>query len=284
MRSSRALGLLLVGTLAATLAGCGGSGGGAPVLAPHTHTGIPAGDGIRTSYVGYTLADLKVPARAGVPGRLSFHIETYQHKPLTRYVTDLTKDMHVYVVSTDFSVYRHVHPVLGADGTWRGNLTVPVDGTYRIVTEFTAYKPGGGDQMVLGALRTIGEPRTAVPLPPASTSATANGLTVTVTKAPTVGYEHQMELGLSKDGKAAALGTYLGVFAHLSAFDVRTGAIVHMHPLGPPVEKDGKSLLDFHTGFEEPGTYRMFVQARVSGIVWTVPITVEVTGQPSPEL
>lgn len=283
MRFPRALALLAAGALATGLGGCGASGAGQAVP-PHTHSGIPAGDGIRASYVGYTLADLKVPRKAGVPGTLSFHIETYQHKPLTRYVTELTKDMHVYVVSTDFSVYRHVHPVLGADGTWRGDLTVPVNGSYRIVTEFTAYKPGGGDQMVLGAVRTIGGPRTPAPLPPPSTSATANGLTVTVTKAPTVGYEHQMELGLSTDGKAAELGTYLGVYAHVSAFDVRTGAIVHMHPLTQPVEKDGKSLLTFHTGFEQPGTYRMFVQARVSGIVWTVPITVTVTGRAAPEL
>lgn len=278
----RGLSWLVACALALSVSGCGASSPAAG--APHTHTGLPAGDGLRASYVGYTLTDLTVPTRAGVPGTLSFRIENAEHRPLTRYVTELDKQMHVYVVSTDLSVYRHVHPTMAADGTWTGNLTVPGNGAYRVVTEFTAAKPGGGDQLVLGAVRTIGASRTAVPVPPPATSVTSDGLTVTVTTPPTVGYEHRMELGISKDGEAAQLGTYLGAYAHVSAFEVRSGAIVHLHPLTAPVSQDGRSLLTFHTSFETPGEYRMFVQARVSGIVWTVPITVEVTGRAAPAL
>ncbi|MCZ4499665.1 MAG: hypothetical protein JWQ74_2218 [Marmoricola sp.] len=253
--------------------------------APHTHTSRPAGDGTRASYVGYALADLTFPKKAGIPGTLSFQITTYQGAAQKDFATELTKKMHVYVVRSDLSLLRHVHPTMAADGTWSGNLTVPVDGTYRVVTEFTALGPGGkADQLVLGDERSLGKPVASLAVPAATTSATHDGLTVTVGDPPTVGYEHQMTLGISKGSEPAALGTYLSVYAHVSAFNVKTGALVHMHPLGSPETKDGQSVLSFHTGFEVPGDYRMFVQTRVSGIVHTIPITVAVTGQQAPEL
>jgi hypothetical protein len=281
----RALPWLLTGVLALGATACGGSDP-APTgeEVPHTHTGLPAGDGTRASYVGYALTDLTVPGNVGTPGTLRFKI-TYAGKPLTDYLVELTKKMHVYVVSTDLSVFRHVHPTMAADGTWSGNLTLPKADRYRVVAEFTARDDGGnGDQLVLGAERIVGAPGKDVPVPAPTTSATDDGVTVTVTKAPTVGYEHQMELGLSQDDQPASLGTYLGVYAHVSAFDTSTGALVHMHPLGSPVTKDGRSVLTFHTGFRVPGDYRMFVQARISGVVRTIPLTVTVTGEQTPEL
>jgi hypothetical protein len=279
----RLLPWLLVGVLAVGATGCGGDPTPVdPESVPHTHTGLPAGDGTQASYVGYTLADVKFPTKADVPGKLSFRIDTFKGTPLTSYVVDLTQKMHVYVVSKDLSIYRHVHPTMRADGTWTGNLTIPSEGTYRVVTEFTTRSGGNNVQLILGADKTVGAEAPEFPVPPASTSATSEGVTVSVVTKPTVGYEHQMELGLSIDGKPASLGTYLSVYAHVSAFNVKTGALVHMHPLGAPVTKDGKSVLDFHTGFEVPGDYRMFVQSRISGIVRTIPITVAVTGKPTP--
>jgi len=276
----RLLPCLLVGVLLTSLAGCGEDT--TPVSAeslPHTHTGLPAGDGTKASYVGYTLSDVTFPKKAGEPGTFSFHIETYLGKPLTSYLTELTKDMHVYVVSTDLSVYRHVHPTMAADGTWSGNLTVPRDGTYRLIAEFTAKDDGGnGDQLVLGVERTVGKATPATPLPPVSTTATADGVTLDVLSELKVGQENQMTLGLSRDGKPASLGTYLGVYAHVSAFNAETGELVHMHPLGTPETADGRSTLTFHTGFKIAGDYRMFVQTRVSGVVRTIPVTVSVTG------
>lgn len=276
----RLLPLLLISALAVGLSGCGEDQKPASgEAAPHTHTGLPAGDGTKASYVGYTLADATFPTKAGVPGTFSFHIETFLGKPLTDYITELTKDMHVYVVSTDLSVYRHVHPTMAADGTWTGSLTVPRDGRYRLITEFTARDDAGnGDQLVLGVERTVGTFGKDVPVPAPSTESTTDGVTVSLLSTPTVGNENIMTIGLSRDGEPATLGTYLGVYAHISAFNVKTGVLVHMHPLGAPEVKDGRSVLEFHSGFESAGDYRVFVQTRVSGIVRTIPITITVTG------
>lgn len=276
----RLLPWLLVGTLVVALSGCGQDT--EPVSGesvPHTHTGLPAGDGTKSSYVGYTLSDVTFPKKAGVPGTFSFHIETFRGEPLTDYITDLTKDMHVYVVSTDLDVYRHVHPTMAPDGTWTGHITVPRNGTYRLIAEFIAKDDGGnGDQLVLGVERTVGDPAAAVALPPPGRTAVADGVTLDLLSDLSVGNENQMSIGLSRDGAPASLGTYLGVYAHISAFNMATGELVHMHPLGTPEPVDQKSVLTFHTGFKIAGDYRMFVQTRISGIVRTIPITVTVTG------
>jgi hypothetical protein len=270
---------LIIGVLALAATGCGGSDP-TPVSSesiPHTHTSLPAGDGTQASYVGYAMKDVTFPTKAGTPGTYGFRID-YAGKPLTKYVVDLTKKMHVYLVSKDLSIYRHIHPTMAADGRWSGNVTVPEDGQYRLITEFMTSYGGNTVQLVLGVEENVGAPAQPVPLPLPSTTSTTDGVTVSVVTKPSVGYEHQMELGLTTAGKAASLGTYLDVYAHVSAFDVKTGGLVHMHPLTAPVTKGDKSVLDFHTGFEEPGEYRMFVQTRISGIVRTIPITVDVTG------
>lgn len=277
----RLLPLLLVGALSTGLTACDNSSDDAPAASAesgaHTHTGLPAGDGLTSSYVGYSMQDVTFPTEPGVPGTYGFRIDGYQGKPVTDFFVELTEKMHVYVVSSDLSVYRHVHPTMTADGTWRGNLTLPTAGRYRLVAEFTAKDDGGnGDQLVLGVERTVGRPGKPVAVPPASTEATADGVTVSLVKAPKVGSENRMELGFSRDGDPANLGTYLSVYAHVSAFSTATGALVHMHPLGSPETRDGKAVLSFHSGFEVPGEYRMFVQTRVSGMVRTIPITVTV--------
>lgn len=253
--------------------------------AAHAHTGLPAGDGTRSSYVGYSLQDVQLPTESGAPGTLSFHIEDFRGAPVTGFLPELTKKMHVYVVSTDLSVFRHLHPTMAEDGTWSGNITLPRDGRYRLVAEFVAIDDGGnGDTLVLGAEQSVGTEGPTVPVPPATTRITVDDITVAVAEPPTVGYENQMSLAISKGAEAASLGTYLGVYAHVSAFHVETGKLVHMHPLGSPETDGDQSVLRFHTGFEVQGTYRMFVQSRLSGVVRTIPMTVEVTGTELPAL
>jgi hypothetical protein len=77
-------------------------------------------------------------------------------------------------------------------------------------------------------------------------------------------------------GRPVELGSYLGTFAHVTGFQTQNGTAVHMHPLGQPeVDKRGNRLT-FHTQFEKPGDYRLFVQVRVEGFLHTVPVTVTV--------
>lgn len=272
---------LLAATLALAATGCGPD---APAPgaseAAHAHIGLPAGDGTRSAYVGYALKDVRLPARAGTPGTYSFRVD-YQDEPVTDFLIELTQKMHVYVVRTDLAVFRHLHPTMAADGTWSGSLTLPSAGRYRLVAEFVARDDGGnGDTLVLGSERDVGTPGAPVPVPAPTTAVTVDGVTLTVVEPPSVGAERNLSLGLATESGAAALGTYLGVYAHASAFHVETGALVHIHPLGPPATEGDRTVLDFHTGFELAGTYRMFAQTRLSGVVRTIPISIEVSGTP----
>ena len=69
---------------------------------------------------GYRLRQVRLPETVGEPGRVSFEVERYDGAPVTDYVVDHTKDLHLYVVRSDLAVFRHLHPTIAADGTWSG--------------------------------------------------------------------------------------------------------------------------------------------------------------------
>jgi hypothetical protein len=49
-----------------------------------------------------------------------------------------------------------------------------------------------------------------------------------------------------------------------------------MHPLGQPELEGSGTRLNFHTEFEKPGEYLLFVQVRVDGFLHTIPVGVGV--------
>ena len=164
VRLNRFVVALLAGVLCAA-AGCTSSSGddsGDPQPAGHTHAadGSPAtllvGDGTQAVEVGYRLADVRVPSRAGEPGRVSFKIKRYDGSTVRDYKVEQTKKLHLYVVRTDLAVFRHLHPTMSQDGTWSAALTLPKPGDYRVVAQFVARDEGGnGDHLMLGSTTTV---------------------------------------------------------------------------------------------------------------------------------
>ena len=85
---------------------------------------MTVGDGTRAEAGGYRLADVRLPARHRRPGRP----DVPDPRPATTsrspdFTEQQTKLLHLYVVRTDYAVYRHLHPTLAEDGTW----AAPVD-------------------------------------------------------------------------------------------------------------------------------------------------------------
>lgn len=281
---------LPVAVLLAALTACtaGGDGGDGDDQSPaggagHTHApgddhGLPPnGDGTEASLAGYSITDVSLPRRAGEPGEVSFVIEDYDGTPLTRYITEQTKDLHLYVVRSDLGVFRHLHPTMDEQGTWSTRLTLPTPGDYRVVAEFVADDDGGlGDHMVLGETVTV--PGDWEPQPVEAPDTGTDGTVQVATEGtPRAGVEDELEVVVADArGRPVRLGTYLGAFAHVTGFHADSGAVVHMHPIGQPEPGSEGSRLRLHTQFAEPGRYVLFVQVRVDDFLHTVPVGVTV--------
>lgn len=151
-RSLVAAGAAALLALAPVLAGCGSddtpsTDGDRIVLTPAkdggkgvTPIGNPIGDGTTAQVRGYRMADVRLPAADG-PGEVSFRILDRSGRPLTTYTEEQTKLLHLYVVRDDLAEFRHLHPVLGDDGTWRGQVDLGAPGRWRVVAELIPRAP-----------------------------------------------------------------------------------------------------------------------------------------------
>ena len=294
-RTARRLDLLrvfVVSLLALTLVGCSADGvstrpeNSSPAIdesTTHSHgpgneqVSLLAGDGTRDYEVGYTLTGVSLPEKEAVPGSVRLQVMTYDGLSLTDYITEQTKDLHLYLVRTDLAVFRHLHPTLGPDGTWSAPVTLPEPGDYRVIAEFVARDAGGnGDHVLLG--KTVTVPGAWAPDEVSSSTVGDDGIvSVEIDGDTAVGTSGRLDIAARDSrGRPVQLGTYLGTFAHVTGFHRRTGAVVHMHPLGQPDVDDTGTRLTFHTQFDRPGEYVCFVQLRVDGFLHTIPVTFEV--------
>jgi hypothetical protein len=271
-----AAGQALAALLVAATAGCS-SGGPEQVAAGHSHVGgamvsMPVGDGTTSSEVGYSLDGLQVRERPDGIGEVRFRIDDHEGEPVTDYVEELTKELHLYVVNDDLTVFRHLHPTRDEDGSWTAPFDVPDAGGYRVVTEFIAVDEGGnGDHVVLG------RPLALPPGDPGDTAAEDRAVSVSVAEAPTTGPNGELRLVVRDPARRPVeLGTYLGAYAHVTGFHRETGAMVHLHPLGAPEVTQAGSELTFHAEIPDPGDYRLFAQVRVDGFLHTVPVELTV--------
>ncbi len=249
--------------------------------AGHTHAPgegdpVPVGDGTRAAAGGYRLADLRLPRGTDGPGDLTFRIVDQDDEPVVDFTEQQTELLHLYVVRTDYAIYRHVHPTLGKDGRWSAPVDLGDPGDYRVIADF---QPTGADEpVVLGDTGAVPGRWT----PAGLTEGGDDGVVrVEVDGAAAVGTDGRLHLVVTTlDGAPVTLGTYLGTSAHVSGFRVggppSDGVFVHVHPYGEPEVADDGTRLTFHTTFERAGDYRLFVQVRVDGLLHTVPVTATV--------
>lgn len=237
----------------------------------------PVGDGTTPAAGGYRMTDVRLPSRDG-PGEVAFRIVDEAGAPLTEYVEEQTKLLHLYVVRADLSAFRHLHPELDDDGTWRTRADLGSPGTWRVVAEFT---PAGAERQVLlgSSVRVPGRGETvAVPRGEGADVGDDGVVRVRVAGDAAPGGDGRLQLVVSTlDDEPLPLGSYLGAAAHLTGFALEGGQVVHLHPYGAPEQSEDGTVLTFHTTFTEPGDYRLFLQVRVEGLLHTVPVTVSVS-------
>jgi hypothetical protein len=230
--------------------------------------------GLAVSEDGYTLALDRPALPAGDDVPFAFRILGPDGSAVTDYAVRHDQDLHLIAVRRDLAGYQHVHPELGADGTWQ----VPLDlspGSWRIFADFAA--TADDEDRTLGADLDVAGDYAPVPLPEPSRTAEVDGYEVILDGELVAGEESELTLTVRRDGAPVTdLQPYLDAYGHLVA--LRTGdlAYLHVHPTGEPgdgVTPAGPGIT-FATTTPSPGSYRLFLDFRHGDVVRTAAFTV----------
>ncbi|MEU0938884.1 hypothetical protein [Embleya sp. NPDC005971] len=274
----------------------GGHGGAA---GPSTGTGAPTGPtgavpaaapaaempgGLQVAERGYTLVPPAEPLPAGTSTEFRFRVLGPDGQPWTRYDRAHDKDLHLIVARRDLSGFQHVHPVLGADGTWSVPLTFANAGTYRMFADFTPTGDPAGP-LTLGADVIVAGAYEPAALPAPTRTATVDGYTVTLTGDLSAAQSGLLTLNVSRDGRPVTdLQPYLGAYGHLVALRQGDLGYLHVHPQGAP--GDGKTPagpgIAFHAQAPSAGNYRLYLDFRHGDTVRTAEFTVAVGAPNTP--
>jgi hypothetical protein len=181
--------------------------------------------------------------------------------------------MHLIVARRDLSGFRHVHPEMAPDGTWRVASPLGDPGNWRAFADFT---PTGAEPLTLGVDVAVPGAFSPRPLPAPAPTATVDGYTVTLDGDLKPGGTAKLTLNVSRDGVPVTdLQPYLGAYGHLVALREGDLAYLHVHPDGSP--GDGRTRpgpqVTFFAEVPSVGTYRLFLDFQHAGTVRTAEFT-----------
>ena len=262
-------GMYLVGTAAGPMsdssspvstAGHVDDGHGAAGSAPAAHE--PGG--LASTRDGYTLVPEATTVGSGI---FAFTITGPGDAPVTAFDVVHERQLHFVVVRRDGTDFQHVHPQMDASGTWRVPLTVPAAGVYRAFADFA---PTGGPATTLGVdLFAPGDFQPTAHTP--SRSSVVDGYTVTLDGDLHSGALSPLTLSVSRDGAPVVVQPYLGANGHLVA--LRDGDLAYLH-VHPRADDAPGSAVGFDAEVPSAGTYRLFFDFQVDGVVRTADFTV----------
>ena len=101
--------------------------------------------------------------------------------PSLDFTTSHDKELHLIVVRTDGTQFRHVHPTMDADGTWSLPWTWTAAGTYRVYADFVPDTDEAPATITLDPHRRGGRRSSPPPTPSPTNTATVDGYTVDLT-------------------------------------------------------------------------------------------------------
>jgi len=230
--------------------------------------------GLQVAQDGYRLVPVSPELSTGTPTRFAFRVFGPDGSAVTRYNPNHERDLHLIVVRRDLGGFQHVHPTMGADGTWSIPLAVPAPGQYRVFADF---QPAGRDRsLTLGVDVPAPGRYQPIPLPAPQRTAVADGYTVTLEGDLVPGASSALTLSVSKDGKPVTdLQPYLGAYGHLVALRGGDLAYLHVHPDGQP--GDGRTApgpdVTFYAEVPSAGGYRLYLDFQHRGTVYTAEFT-----------
>jgi len=194
--------------------------------------------------------------------------------PIRAYDLDMTKLLHVIIVSDDFKTFVHVHPKLASTGHFMLEQTLPHPGLYYVYADG---RPSAIGQQVFRFDFQAGK---AVPIAPRDLSernavAHVDGYSVTLSSLSLrTGTLAHIAVRIARGGRRATdVHPYLGALAHAVFLDADDLTYVHVHPvtLGSSMESASATVYSndtavvspnmlLHVMVSEPGTYKLWLQ------------------------
>jgi hypothetical protein len=244
--------------------------------------------GLSIEQDGYVLSEVAAPTGVGAAGELAFQITASDGKPLTDYTLSHEKELHLIVVRADGSNFRHVHPELGADGTWTLPWTWDAAGTYRVYADFVPADGGDGqggagasddapDVTLTRTVEVTGDYGPVIATEP-SLTAEVDGYTVTLEGDLTAGASAEVTATVTRDGApVTTIEPYLGAFGHLVALREGDLAYLHVHPEGDEPQAGDLSgpTVAFATEVPTAGRYFLYFDFQVEGQVHSAAFVVD---------
>ncbi|WP_457973421.1 heavy-metal-associated domain-containing protein [Arthrobacter sp. D1-17] len=234
--------------------------------------------GVAVEQDGYLLQEVSAPGAVGQPGRLSFSITGPDGASVTEFETEHGKDLHLIVVRSDGTRYRHVHPVMDEGGRWSLPWQWDAAGTYRIYAD--GMPAGAGKSLTL--TRTVDVAGAFDPAAPAPmTTDDVDGFRVSLNGDLSAGAASALTVSVARDGKPVTnLEPYLGAYGHLVALRSGDLAYLHVHPEGPePVKgKVSGPEVQFAATAPTPGRYYLYFDFQVDGQVHSARFVLDTTG------
>lgn len=231
----------------------------------------PAGLGVAED--GYAVRFGPTRFERGEAGELRFAIEGPGGEPVTGFDEMHERRLHLIVVRRDGTGFRHLHPEMGAGGTWSVPVRFAEAGVYRAFADFSV---DGEHHTLAGDLFVSGGGFEARPFPAPRPVAAAGGYEVRLRAGePVAGEPTPLVFAVAEGGDPVPdLQPYLGARGHLVALREGDLAFLHVHPQeGHRVDADE---IAFEATFPTAGRYRLYLQFKHGDTVRTVEFTVVV--------
>ena len=254
--------------------------GGHKASAAPTATGAAGSmvPGVAVEQDGYLLQEVSAPGAVGQAGHLSFTITARDGAPVTEFETEHGKDLHLIVVRSDGTRYRHVHPVMDQGGRWSLPWQWEAAGTYRIYAD--GMPAGAGKSLTLTRMVDVaGAFEPAAPAP--TTTDEVDGFRVSLNGNLSAGAASALTVSVARDGKPVTnLEPYLGAYGHLVALRSGDLAYLHVHPEGAePVQGEVSGPeVQFAATAPTQGRYYLYFDFQVDGQVHSARFVLDTTG------
>ncbi len=217
---------------------------------------------------GFQLSTNVTGIEANEASTYTFKVERPDGSAVTDFDVLNERQLHLIVLSRNLVDYLHLHPSLGADGTWQVELPPLIPNSYRLYADF---QPSGSERITLATDLEVAGLVELVAVPNADKSFEIDGYTVSVAGDSLVG-ESSLMFDVELAGSRIATEQYLGAAGHLVI--IRRGDLGYLHAHSIP---QSDSSIHFLADFPTPGTYRLFLEFSHGGKVRTASFTVEIS-------